>query len=66
MLNYRKIGGIHWLAIGRWRVSFCRKRAVRAINQAPTLVARQSNLVGEQLRLRSVMLSSGVRGFVVR
>jgi hypothetical protein len=23
---YRKIGGIHWLALGRWRMSVCRTR----------------------------------------
>lgn len=22
-MRYRKIGGIHWLAIGQWRFSFC-------------------------------------------
>ena len=26
MKIYRKIGGIHWLAIGRLRVSFCMRR----------------------------------------
>lgn len=25
-MTYRKIGGIHWLAIGRLRISFCLKR----------------------------------------
>jgi hypothetical protein len=62
MINYRKIGGIHWLAIGRWRVSFCRKRATPAINQAPILVARQPTLVDEQLRL----FDNDVRGVAAR
>lgn len=26
MISYRKIGGIHWLSIGRLRISWCIKR----------------------------------------
>ncbi|HEX8838274.1 MAG TPA: hypothetical protein VF748_15130 [Candidatus Acidoferrum sp.] len=25
-LSYRKVGGIHWLKLGRWRISLCRAR----------------------------------------
>lgn len=28
-MSYRKIGGIHWLAIGRLRISWCFKRAAQ-------------------------------------
>lgn len=27
---YRKIGGIHWLSLGRWRMSVCRTRPTDA------------------------------------
>lgn len=25
-VSYRKVGGIHWFKIGRWRISICRAR----------------------------------------
>lgn len=28
-MTYRKIGGIHWLTIGSFRIAFCRKRKPR-------------------------------------
>jgi len=31
--HYRKIGGIHWLAIGNWRISWCyRNPAIARLN----------------------------------
>ncbi len=35
MISYRKIGGIHWLAIGQLRLSFCRTR--RPVKLPPAL-----------------------------
>lgn len=40
---YRKIGGIHWIALGRWRISVCRTRATapapRPVRLAPLVIA---------------------------
>jgi hypothetical protein len=35
MTFYRKIGGIHWFAIGPWRISICRLRAKRVLREMP-------------------------------
>ena len=31
MISYRKIGGIHWISIGRIRISFCLARRTRIV-----------------------------------
>ena len=28
MISHRKIGGIHWFTIGRYRIAFCIKRTI--------------------------------------
>ncbi len=41
-MSYRKIGGIHWLRLGRFRIAFCitRPRPIvpRTIWMAPLLI----------------------------
>lgn len=40
-MSLRKIGGIHWLAVGRLRVSFCVKRKVPNIVTQPVMPVRE-------------------------
>ena len=41
-MRYRKIGGMHWVSIGRWRVAVCRTQRQEYIpspNALPALIA---------------------------
>jgi hypothetical protein len=40
-MSYRKIGGLHWISIGRMRISFCVKKATTGI--PANLMPRQLN-----------------------
>lgn len=41
--SYRKIGGIHWLAIGDFRISFCRKTGATAKPAKARRAARRAD-----------------------
>lgn len=43
MITYRKIGGIHWFAIGRLRISICWARSKRSITAFEKHIRRKSS-----------------------
>lgn len=43
MISYRKIGGIHWFAIGPYRVSFCKKGVNKPVMPRAMTLAEYHN-----------------------